>query len=69
MIFRGMFYIAGTAADAFGCYTVMAPMPGAAAKINALAHDYVLGWSDDACSDNPLGCLQARYGTLSKLER
>ena len=62
--------LATTAAMVTGGYMFLdKTAPDAAAKINAAAHDYFLGWNDASCQQNPLGCLSSRYRTLQILEK
>jgi hypothetical protein len=70
MILRTAFTIAGavlTASVGYAALTVAAP--DAAGKIEAIARDYGLGWTETACTSNPSGCLNNRFENLVMLER
>ncbi len=70
MIFKTLIVATGiavTVGAGYGALKVAAPQ--AAAKMESLVRDYALGWDDDACAGNPMGCLNARYDKLQLLER
>jgi hypothetical protein len=70
MLIKSAIYVAGTVAVALAGYGILTQAaPRAAARIDGLAHDYVLGWDDAACDSNPLGCLKNRYTVLQGLEK
>lgn len=70
MLFKALFLSAGTIATVaagYGALTVAAPK--AAATIESFVRNQGLGWDDDACASNPVGCLNNRYDKLAQLER
>jgi hypothetical protein len=69
MIAKSLFFVAGTVVTlAVGYGALKVTAPSLANGLNTMAHDYLLGWDDAACSNNALGCLQNRFTTLAGLE-
>lgn len=69
MIIKSLFFTAGAIAALSTSYgTLKIAAPALSSHVDTLVHNYVLGWSESACADNPLGCLESRYSTLQTLE-
>jgi hypothetical protein len=69
MVIKSLFFVAGTVAALSTSYgTLKVAAPKLSAEIDTLLRSYVLGWSENACTNNPLGCLESRYSTLQTLE-
>lgn len=69
MIAKSLFFVAGTVVTlAIGYGALKVTAPALATGLDTMAHDYLLGWDETACSNNALGCLQSRFTTLAGLE-
>lgn len=69
MIIKTIFLAGGMSAAAllgYGALRVAAP--DAAATVESFVRDRALGWNDEACAANPVGCLSSRYDKLAVLE-
>ena len=70
MITKPLFLTAGMIAVAAAGYAAMTVVaPTSAAKIDTFVRNQALGWDDEACRANPVGCLNNRHDRLEVLDR